>query len=76
MPHYWLGVFFVLAHLAAGTRAVMMAHGVSKAFADRSMVGGTVVAGMSRLIMLGLCGLRVQFIWKPGVTTCCYQRMN
>ena len=63
VPHYWLGVFFVLAHLAAGTRAVMMAHGVSKAFADRSMVGGTVVAGMvATLIMLGLCGLRVQFI--------------
>jgi hypothetical protein len=31
VPHYWLGAFFVLAHLAAGARGVMMAHGVSKA---------------------------------------------
>ena len=35
VPHYWLGVFFVLTHLAAGTRVVIMAHGVSKAFADQ-----------------------------------------
>jgi hypothetical protein len=34
VPHYWLGAFFVLAHLAAGARRVMMAHGVSRAFAD------------------------------------------
>jgi hypothetical protein len=48
VPHYWLGAFFVLAHLAAGARAVIMAHGVSKAFADRFMVGGTVVPGSLR----------------------------
>src|SRR5262249_13513036 len=42
VPHYWLGVFFVLAHLAAGARVVIMAHGVSKAFADRFMVSGAV----------------------------------
>src|SRR5262249_320756 len=24
VPHYWLGAFFVLAHLAAGARGVMM----------------------------------------------------
>jgi hypothetical protein len=39
-----------------------MAHGVSKAFADRFMVGGTVVAGIvATVIMLGMCGMRVQF---------------
>ena len=27
VPHYWFGAFFVLAHLAAGARDVMMAHG-------------------------------------------------
>jgi hypothetical protein len=63
VPHYWLGAFFVLAHLAAGARAVIMAHGVSKAFADRFMVGGAVVAGIvATVIMLGMCGMRVRFI--------------
>jgi len=63
VPHYWLGVFFVLAHLAAGARDVMMAHGVGKAFADRFMVGGAVVAGLvATVIMLGMCGMRVQFV--------------
>ena len=63
VPHYWLGAFFVLAHLAAGARAVMMAHGVSKVFADRFMVGGAIVAGIvATVIMLGMCGMRVQFI--------------
>jgi hypothetical protein len=63
VPHYWLGVFFVLAHLAAGARAVIMAHGVSKAFADRFMVGSAVVAGIvATVIMLGMCGMRVQFV--------------
>ena len=53
----------ILAHLAAGGRDVMMAHGVSKAFADRFMVGGAVVAGLvATLIMLGMCGMRVQFV--------------
>ena len=63
VPHYWLGAFFVLAHLAAGTRSVMMAHGVSKMFADRFMIGGAIVAGViATVIMLGMCGMRVQFV--------------
>jgi hypothetical protein len=63
LPHYWLGAFFVLAHLAAGARAVMMAHGVSKALADRLMVGGAVLSGLvATVIMLGMCGMRVRFV--------------
>src|SRR5215469_15277171 len=63
VPHYWLGAFFVLAHLAAGARAVMMAHGVSKALGDRLMVGGAVLAGLvATVIMLGMCGMRVRFV--------------
>jgi hypothetical protein len=63
VPHYWLGAFFVLAHLVAGARTVMMVHGVSKTFADRFMVGGAVVAGViATVIMLGMCGMRVQFV--------------
>jgi hypothetical protein len=63
LPHYWLGGFFVLAHLAAGARGVMMVHGVSKAFADRFMISGTVVAAIiATWIMLGMSGMRVQFV--------------
>jgi hypothetical protein len=63
LPHYWLGVFFILAHLASGARVVMMAHGVSKTLADRFMIGGAVGAGIvATVIMLGMCGMRVQFI--------------
>jgi hypothetical protein len=63
VPHYWLGVFFVLAHLGAGARVVMMGHGVSRVLADRFMIGSAIVAGIvATVIMLGMCGMRVQFI--------------
>ena len=63
MPHYWLGVFFVLAHLAAGARVIMMEHGASKAFADRFMLGGAVAAGIAAtVIVLGICGMRIHFV--------------
>ena len=60
VPHYWLGVFFVLAHLAAGARAVMISHGMSKLFSDRFMIGSAILAGLiATAIMLGMCGVRV-----------------
>ena len=41
----------------------MIAHGVSKVFADRLMVAGAVVAAViATVIMLGMCGMRVQFV--------------
>ena len=41
----------------------MMAHGVSKTFSDRFMISGAVVAGIvATVIMLGMCGMRVEFI--------------
>jgi hypothetical protein len=41
----------------------MMAHGVSKALSDRFTVGGAVVAALvATVIMLGMCGMRVQFV--------------
>ena len=61
LPHYWLGAFFVIAHLAAGARAVIIAHGVSKVFADRFMVA-VVAAVIATVIMLGMCGMRVRFV--------------
>ena len=63
VPHYWFGVFFALAHITAGARVVIMAHGVSKKLADRFMVGGAVIAGIvATVIMLGMCGMRVKFV--------------
>jgi hypothetical protein len=62
VPHYWLAVFFVLAHLASGARVIFLAHGASKAFADRFVIGGSVIGGIvATVIMLGMCGMRVQF---------------
>jgi hypothetical protein len=41
----------------------MMAHGVSKAFADRFPVAGAVAAGfVATWIMLGMSGMRIQFV--------------
>ena len=60
LPHYWLGIFFVLTHLAAGARAVLMAHGIRKVLADRFVIGGALVAGiLATVIILGMCGMRI-----------------
>jgi hypothetical protein len=62
VPHYLLGVFLVISHLFAGGRAVMMTHGIRRAFADRFMFGGVIAAGaVATVILLGMCGLRVHF---------------
>jgi hypothetical protein len=62
VPHYALGVFFVLSHLCAGARVVMAKHGVRQALADRLMIAGTALAGaIAVAIILGMCGLRLQF---------------
>jgi hypothetical protein len=66
VPHYGLGVFFVLSHLFAGARAVMLNHGIGKDFANRFMVSGSAVAAAVALfIMLGMCGVRLSFA-LPG----------
>jgi hypothetical protein len=63
IPHYWLGVFFVLAHLSAGLRVVLLAHGWRKVIADRIMISGSLVGGLvATLIMLAMCGMRVHFV--------------
>jgi succinate dehydrogenase/fumarate reductase cytochrome b subunit len=60
LPHYALGVFFVLAHLASGLRVVLLAHGL-----DRRWVDGTwsvAVVGsiaISAAIIAGMCGVRI-----------------
>ena len=62
LPHYWLGVFFVLSHLATGARTVMITHGVPKILADRFMIGGAIIGGIiATAIILGMSGLRIKF---------------
>jgi hypothetical protein len=60
LPHYALGAFFVLSHLASGLRVVLIAHGVDQRNADR--LWGVCVA-MSAIvaaaIIAGMCGVRV-----------------
>jgi hypothetical protein len=66
VPHYGLGVFFVLSHLFAGARAVMLNHGIGKVFVNRFMVSGsTFAAATAMFIMLGMCGVRLTFA-LPG----------
>jgi hypothetical protein len=63
VPHYGLGIFFVLAHLFSGLQIILLAHGIRKTIADRVMIGGSVAAGATAcIIILGLCGLRVAFV--------------
>jgi hypothetical protein len=56
LPHYALGAFFVLSHLASGLRVVLIAHGVRQCIADRlwrvcvamsAIVTAAIIAGMS-----------------------------
>jgi hypothetical protein len=60
LPHYALGVFFVLSHLASGLRVVLIAHGVGRRYADRiwgACVG--VSAIVAAAIIAGMCGVRI-----------------
>jgi hypothetical protein len=60
LPHYALGVFFVLSHLASGLRVVLIAHGVDRHTADRLWVAGAAIsAAISAAIMVGMCGARI-----------------
>jgi hypothetical protein len=63
VPHYGLGVFFVLSHLAAGARVLMLSHGVTRRHADRFMIGGATAAGLVAFaIVFGMCGARLDFV--------------
>ena len=60
LPHYALGVFFVVAHVFCGLRIVLLAHGVRPSTADRLWACGLLSAGgVSLLITAALCGLRI-----------------
>ena len=60
VPHYALGVFFVLAHLASGLRGVLIAHGMATAVANRIWATGLAADALIAIaIMSGLCGARI-----------------
>ncbi|MGF7156010.1 hypothetical protein [Novosphingobium gossypii] len=60
VPHYLLGVFFVLSHLASGARVVAIAHGCSVRLANRVWWLSTVLcAGIAAAIIAGMYGLRL-----------------
>jgi hypothetical protein len=60
LPHYALGVFFILGHLASGLRVVMIAHGVSATIANRFWVAALAASlVIATAIMSGLCGVRL-----------------
>ncbi|MCF7532295.1 hypothetical protein [Pseudomonas petrae] len=60
LPHYALGVFFVLAHLASGLRVVMLTHGVKPVAANRLWwVAVCLSAFISAAIMCGMTGMRL-----------------
>ena len=46
LPHYALGVFFILAHLASGLRVVITAHHVNVAIANREGLMSMLDASM------------------------------
>jgi hypothetical protein len=60
LPHYALGVFFIVGHLSSGLRVVMLGHGVRSAVANRVWVAGlTVGTAISSAIACALCGVRL-----------------
>ncbi|MCC8950842.1 hypothetical protein H8A97_38730 [Bradyrhizobium sp. Arg62] len=60
LPHYALGVFFVLSHLTSGLRMVLIAHGVNRRAANRLWGAGVVIsAAISAAIIAGMCGIRI-----------------
>ena len=60
IPHYFLGVWFVITHVGLGLRGVLLAHKVSPAVADRVAWGvgalGVVVALTITVAQLGVHG--------------------
>jgi len=60
LPHYALGAFFVLTHLASGLRAVLIAHGVHRRNADRLWgVCVAMSAVVAAAIIAGMCGVKI-----------------
>jgi hypothetical protein len=60
VPHYTLGVFFVLVHLFSGLRVVLITHGVAEQAADRVWLLGAILSALVAIaIIVGMCGVRL-----------------
>jgi succinate dehydrogenase hydrophobic anchor subunit len=60
LPHYALGVFFVLSHIASGLRVVLISHGLSRRRADRLWAVATALSAIvATAIIAAMCGVRV-----------------
>jgi hypothetical protein len=60
LPHYALGVFFVLSHIASGLRVVLIAHGVDRRKAGRLwMICVAISIVAAATIIAGMCGVRI-----------------
>jgi hypothetical protein len=60
VPHYALGVFFIVTHVVCGLRIVLLAHGIREQAANRILWGGMGFAAvLSTAIISGLCGVRI-----------------
>jgi hypothetical protein len=60
LPHYALGVFFVLSHIASGLRVMLIAHGVAQRTADRIWGAGVALSAIvAAAIIAGMCGVRI-----------------
>ena len=60
LPHYFLGVWFVLVHVVCGAHGVLLARGAHRDVIDRAWwlaVAGTGFVALA--IMLGMAGWRV-----------------
>lgn len=62
VPYYLLAVVAVIAHPFAGMRIVALAHGTRRRLADGLVLWGTAFAVLVAIvIMLAMCGMRVNF---------------
>jgi hypothetical protein len=60
VPHYTLGVFFVLAHLLSGLRVVLISHGLDERTANRVWHLGAAVSALTAIAIVGgMCGIRL-----------------
>lgn len=60
LPHYLVGVFFVLTHLVLGARVVALAHNFRQPRVDRLAKGGIALAAViATAIIVGMSGIHL-----------------
>jgi len=60
LPHYALGVFFVLSHIMSGLRVVLIDHGLERRHVDRFWSAGVALSAIvAAAIIAGMCGVRI-----------------